>query len=140
MKKILMFLVILGPLFPSQAQALHKAISDGNTERLANLLQQDCDKEIKDGFGRTPLGHAVAKNNLQQVEILLGFGANTEVLCLNQSSPLMTASFNGNKDIVLALLRAGAKKEFANKEGATALSEANRGGHKAIAKILKQSQ
>ena len=54
------------------------------------------------------------------------------------ATPLYTAAAQGHKDIVLALLQAGATVDTKNKNGDTPLAVAKREGHRKVEALLLQ--
>ena len=64
--------------------------------------------EKQDAAGRTPLGVAVANDDIDHVRALLMIGANPNTNTHNKKTPLLLAIANGNTQLMVTLLKAGA--------------------------------
>ena len=64
--------------------------------------------EKQDAAGRTPLGVAVANDDIDHVRALLMIGANPNTHTHNKKTPLLLAIANGNTQLMVTLLKAGA--------------------------------
>ncbi|MEY3262598.1 MAG: hypothetical protein RL717_75 [Pseudomonadota bacterium] len=64
--------------------------------------------EKQDAVGRTPLGVAVANDDIDHVRALLMIGANANTHTHNKKTPLLLAIANGNTQLMVTLLKAGA--------------------------------
>ena len=122
--------------------------SPKKVELISRLLAAGINVNKADKEGITPLMMAVVrygnnndsegkKNDLQVIELLLKNGAKTEVLTTNGYwSPLMRAADLDTYDAAELLIKYGAKKEFADKEGITAFGYASFKQHKKTAVLL----
>jgi hypothetical protein len=82
--------------------------------------------------------HAAADGDVAQVESLLKSGADINHVEENLDwTPLMFASFNGNTDVVAALVRHHPNLDYRNRGGKTALRFAIENDHPAIVRLLK---
>ncbi|MFT0727960.1 ankyrin repeat domain-containing protein, partial [Synechococcus sp. F70.1] len=62
------------------SEALHRALADGDSQRLLDYLQQGEDVNAPDWQGLTPLHKAVLSGNLELVDLLLAHGASVHAL------------------------------------------------------------
>ena len=144
---------------------LHFAVSHGDTALVKSLVSFGVDAHPKDNKGLTPLCQAIRDNRTQIAQLLLDHGAKPtnklEVfgavgrgeidtlrvlldhgLDIDQPafnsdvSLLMAACIRGQIDIVQLLLNRGAKVNFSNIHGATALMHATKWGDVGIVKLL----
>ena len=73
------------------------------TPKMLNLfVQNGLDINHKNKFGKTPIFRYVLKKQLQMVAESVKLGANTNIFDLNKMSPLMYASTNDIREILLA--------------------------------------
>ncbi|KAF5662923.1 ankyrin repeat domain-containing protein [Fusarium circinatum] len=101
----------LSPLQPLQPSLtpLHRAAIRGRVGILKALLTQSrADVEDTDGFGRTPLDHAVINGHLGAVALLLAHNASVSSRDLKSFTPLTFAVTHGHLEIFNLLLRNGA--------------------------------
>jgi ankyrin repeat protein len=87
------------------ASALHRAAASGDVEMLKLLLDRGAKVNVQRKDGRTPLGSAATWGHAGAVCYLLSKGANPNL----GDSGLSRAVFQGNVEIVKALLEAGAE-------------------------------
>jgi len=88
--------------------ALHQCVRQKRTDLLRILCASPGVKlEITDGDGETPL-FVAASSDLSLLRVLIGAGANVNVMARDGWSALMMAVRDGNQDGVEALLGAGA--------------------------------
>lgn len=105
--------------------------------RLPTLPMSVFDPDQRDIFGITPLIDAVQKRNAVKVRKLLDAEADTEIRQpTNDETVLILATKNNDFDIVLMLLRAGARVDGYGYSGMTALMYAACYGYTPIARIL----
>ncbi|MDY0394496.1 ankyrin repeat domain-containing protein [Virgibacillus halophilus] len=67
----------------------------GDTEQMAQLLQQGLQVDFKDVFGRTALMAATQNNQIHAAALLLKAGSNPNVKDHTQLSPFICAGANG---------------------------------------------
>ncbi|KAM9377631.1 ankyrin repeat and SOCS box protein 12a isoform 1-T2 [Pholidichthys leucotaenia] len=96
-----------------QCQALNNAVSSDNAALLSELLSQENYRKsinARSGWGVpvTPLRTAAALGHLRCLELLLGHGAEIDILDVKAQTPLFTAVSGKHLDCVVALLKAGA--------------------------------
>lgn len=98
------------------------ATSTGNVHTMEELLNQGADVNASTDYdGRTPLHIACMEGNSEAVKFLLEHGASTQVKDRFQSSPLDDAIKFRHREIVKALLMAGAHLVKTYMETAVAL-------------------
>ena len=97
-------------------------------------------KEKSKGSGVNNIALRVAANNgsLDEVERLLGEGADINASSDNGMTPLILAAWNGHTNVVALLLREGANVAAKTKEGSTALAMASERNHQAVITLLRQ--
>ncbi len=107
---------------------LIRAAAAGNVRDIALLLDAGADIETRQGahWGDTALGTAAYKGQLPAVTLLLDRGANINAADMHGDGPLMNAMFDGNRDIILELLRRGADKSIKNNRGLTPMDRARK--------------
>ena len=115
---------------------------------VSRLISAGADVNKADDNGISPLMNAVFKHGstndsegkrsaLEVMEILLKNGAKTEALNTKSYwSPLMRAAESNSYDAAKLLIKYGAKKEFADRDGDTAFIYAKKKGNHDIAQLL----
>jgi len=111
MKKILAFILIIAAssVYTGCSTALHKAVSEGQTEIVKKLIEEGADINSTQGVAGTPINTAAYHGQTETVKLLLDKGAN--VNDRNDSggwTPLTNAARNGHTDVVKLLLDRGA--------------------------------
>lgn len=104
--------------------ALHRIVLGLSSVDLNHQLHlDDSDLETPDIFQRTPLHWAAQRGDLTKVEILLKWGAKSNVRDGWGSTPLHRAAAHGTVACVLALLGDGADVNARDSNGSTALHD-----------------
>ncbi len=104
---------------------LANAAREANAKAVADLCARGADPNAPSGDnGWTPLLHAVHRNQLDNVRMLLDAGANPNVASRSGMTPLMMAAGYGNQPMVSVLLRGGARADVRDDDGAVALDYA----------------
>lgn len=104
--------------------ALIAAVREGNTERVASLLQEGSDVNALEADGTSALAWAVNNNDMAMVDLLVRSGkdgADTNAVNDYGVAPLHLACTNRNTEIVSKLLKAGADPNLAKWTGETPL-------------------
>lgn len=130
---------------PDFARSIHHpssvalACKLGNLELLKMLISKRASPDLADEDGETPLLFAIRSQFIEGVEVLIKQGGVDINLAekINGWTPLMVASIEGFRDIVVALLDAKADKERVDFNGWTASDHAIFRGHLDIGKLTK---
>ena len=115
---------------------LHRLVTAGAEEQVAELLQQDVDVNERAEFGWTALLYAAAQGYPKIVRLLLGAGANPDIGNVHGATPLMFGARYGNVDVCKALLEYGANTDLQDVYGMTALISATSTGHDDVVELL----
>jgi len=122
---------------------LHDAAKSNNVERLAELLENDCDVNVLDVAGHTPLHVAAHSNSIDALETILTVGTNVDVNAksnLIEATPLHYAARNGYKVAVEILLKHGADPFATDFCGKTPLDKAKFNGfYSVVATTIENS-
>jgi hypothetical protein len=109
---------------PGAEGDLVAAVREGDVRRARRLLRKGEDVNQADEFGDTALILAVERGQRDMVELLLGNGADTEIVSPARSkdgsigeTALKMAVVTGNLEMVRLLLGHGAKMETADRSG-----------------------
>lgn len=99
---------------------LHMA---NDLEKTKLLIKSGAELRVKNSWGERPLHTISRKGTLEQVKFLLTTSAKNDINSQTDSgnTPLIRASMNQSKDVIQALLNAGANVHARNKEGNTPL-------------------
>lgn len=94
---------------------IFEAAEKGDINKINELMRQGIDINAANEHGWTALQHAVARQQLTAVEMLLKLGANPNI-CLNKlnNTAIHTAVMAKNLTIIQALLKAGADVSACN--------------------------
>ncbi|WP_412679717.1 ankyrin repeat domain-containing protein [Brevibacillus choshinensis] len=117
-------------------QALLKAVQQGETNTISQLLADGADINATDDTGRTSALIAVHTNQLDVFNLLIKHGANINIRDERLDNPLLYASAAGLPDFVKASIAAGADTTITNRFGGTALIPAADRGHVVIVEEL----
>ncbi len=82
----------------SDPSPLHKAIREGDIERIQSLISHGVNVNQKDTSGRTPLISAIIHDRTRAVEMLLAAGADVNLRSTNGEIPLHQAAAQGRKE------------------------------------------
>jgi len=109
----------------AKAYELHTAARDGETEKLALLLDWKYDPNAKNVWGATALQLASGEGRLEVVRLLLEHGADPNARSLSGSTSLHWASsatmVSNQPELVGLLLKAGADANARDENGGTPL-------------------
>jgi ankyrin repeat protein len=124
----------LGP-----ADALVKAVYDGDVEEVERLLDQDgelLEARDEERCNMTPLIWASDNNHAEVVRLLLDRGAELEARDDDGETAFFRAVARGHEEIVDMLLSRGADVRTRNKYRGTPLQEASMEGHLGVVRLL----
>lgn len=119
------------------SQDIHRAVSEGDHEKVESLLKENpllVNKE--DANGRTPIFTAIMRRNREMVKFLIEHGADINIQCNSLTTPLYFASLNNNLEYLNYLLDAGADVDTPDFLNRTPLYVAVRDRCKEIVKTL----
>lgn len=103
----------------------YTACRAGDTQKILQYLTAENINTVFTPIDETPLSCAISSHNPKAVSLLLERGADVDQDILQGfSSPLMFASARGEFDMITLLLQYGAKPDFQNIKGNTALHNA----------------
>jgi cytohesin len=104
---------------------LHYAIQLNNFDAAKNLIALGADVHSIDSNGNTPLHLAVIQGNVEIVNLLLGHGAASDRLMVNDqgATPLTLAAASGREDIFPLLFQEVAEESPISNEGRRLLLE-----------------
>lgn len=118
-----------------QARAIRVAIQENDVAALERVVRQGANPNARDTFGDPPL---LDVRQPAMVAALVRLGADVDVRHREDGdTPLIRASRVGLVDLVKIYLGAGADVHAETTGGATALSEAVRGGHDEVVALLR---
>jgi ankyrin repeat protein len=106
--------------------ALMWAASEGYSETVQLLMENNADANVQNFAGETALILAAARGHLRVCSILLENGAQSSLPNMEQASPLHFAAANGHIEVIRLLVRYGAYVNAQDEEGDTALHYAIR--------------
>ena len=110
--------------------ALHNVVREGRHQFVVDsLIKSGAEVNAVDDFDHTPLLYAVQCNHITHVKALISAGANVNYETpMEQQSPILVASKNGNSEIVKILIDSGANLNVADNHGDSPLIHASREG------------
>lgn len=102
--------------------AIAQAVISGEPKLVEMLLRAGAKVNTSDDQGFTPLHHAAQRHSLEIVRLLLDAGASVNQCDVYGNTALFRAVFEsrGRKEVVWALLKAGADASIKNKSGVSA--------------------
>ena len=124
----------------SGGQALHAAISEGDSEMVRILVEGGADVDARNDFGGPALHVAIDGENREMVRILVAAGANVDAKNSFGDPALHRAILKGDSELVRILVEAGADVDITNAFGDSALSRAVHEGNKEILQILANAR
>ncbi|KAK4189407.1 ankyrin repeat-containing domain protein [Podospora australis] len=112
---------------------VYMAAKNGDVRSIRNLLDKGIYPDIANVRGVTPLWISAAKGNTAVVDILIKTRkVNINSRSVSGRSPIFWPSARGFDRIVAMLMDAGARADFVDEEGQTAISMARKHGHRYI--------
>ncbi|HOZ49572.1 MAG TPA: ankyrin repeat domain-containing protein [Candidatus Hydrogenedentes bacterium] len=100
---------------------LHYAVTYGQAEVVALLLDRGAQVNVTDGTGMTPLHMAATLNRLDEAELLLAHGADIEARDVFGDTPLHAAVLFEQTPMIAWLTEHGADRYAENHDGRTPL-------------------
>jgi hypothetical protein len=122
---------------PRPGQLL-QAAADGDSVKVATLLDKGTSLESTDGWNGTALMYAAGNGHDAIVKMLLDRGANVNEQRRLQRTAMMWAAYGGHTQTVRLLLSRGARADLRDAAGETAFTLAAKGGHSEVAKLLRE--
>ncbi|MGI9234147.1 MAG: ankyrin repeat domain-containing protein [Woeseiaceae bacterium] len=123
---------------PKNRTAMIWAAANGHTPVVEYLHDAGADINAKDSGGHTALMFAVKGSHVETVQYLLENGADIDARSVKRGfTALITAAAIGNGSVVRLLLKHGADKDIAERDGNTAHDRATQYGHPDIAALLE---
>jgi ankyrin repeat protein len=104
------------------------AVRNDNEKIVSCLLENKAKPNIGNGKGEFPIIYAINNNNKSILKLLLDYNADVNITDNQSHTPLMFASIK-DVDFIDLILRAGAKVNFQDRFGMTALMHACREGN-----------
>lgn len=102
-------------------QAIHQAAGAGDIHALTLALNGDCNVDLADGHGSTPLRYAVLAGRVEAARVLLDHGANPNQVSDDGETPLLDACHRADTATAEMLLDHGANIEAFGESGLTPL-------------------
>lgn len=125
----------IGDSDSSLKMALDFAIKNDNVDLLSRLAEKAAREDVQ-CEDKPILFFAIENDYKKLVELLIEKGANIECKGKYETTPLLTATSNGNLDLVSFLLEKGANIECENEDGVTPLFAAIVKGNFGIISLL----
>jgi len=116
---------------------LHKAVEEGDKEKILQLLNQNINIDLKDKNGYTPLHWAVLIGKEEIASLLIARGANVNTTLPGGFTPLHDAVYVGGKNMVQLLIANGARVYAADQQGKRPLDLAVEQGSQEMIQMLK---
>lgn len=143
-KKQILFILVIVFCFASivfsqvRRDALHVAASNGNVEKVVELLRGKPHIDIRDSSGGTVLHAAVSQDNLVVIDTVIkaGYDINAKKP-MNGNTPLHDAVVRNSLPVVKLLIERGADYTIKNLDKLTAVDIANRESKHEISEYFK---
>lgn len=117
------------------------AAARGDLDLVRKLLVKGAQVDAQDSDGDTALKAAAVAGKREVLRFLIEKGADPNKRAgILESTPLICAAEMGHADIVQLLLAQGADPAVRDKKGRTALTIAERNGHKGAAELLTKAE
>lgn len=138
-KIIIVLLAVFIFILPSMAQEIHKAVREGDIEKVKTLLEENPELVNTKGDlqGEMPIHWAATQGKLDIVKLLIEKGADLNVFNIYGDSPLHGASQRGFASIVDLLIKKGADLDAESLSSQhSAINYAAMGGHIDVVNLL----
>lgn len=118
---------------------LHNAVEEGYLEVAKYLCEKGADVTDCDMDGFTPLHTAVEKGDIDMVEVLLCFTSNINVKNrFTEQTPLHLACLSDGRELIIKLVRRGAKPDIKDIYGVTAIQLVREHDNFILSRILEK--
>ena len=118
---------------------LINAADNRDTKTVRKMLEQGADPNSRNNYGETALMEACQYGEPEMIQMLLDAKADPNVQSRDGYTALMEAACSnprGNRDVITALITAGAELDKRNNNSMTALMCLARGGYTGLMKLL----
>ncbi len=120
----------------NQALELHRAIVDGNVEKVKSLLSGGLDINSRNRVSWTPLHTAIDQKNNEIIQLLLDQQADVNLITNQGETPMHFAVKSGQKDVVEKLIAKRADVNTVDNQNDNALSLSKKGEYTEITELL----
>ncbi len=118
---------------------LFKAVTEGKTKVVQELIKAGANVNENDGYGYTPLRFAILNGKPEVAQVLIKAGADVNENVGSGYAPLFYAIYNGKLEVAQVLIEAGADVNVKDKDGWGPLHLAALAGHTEVVKALIQA-
>ena len=95
------------PTMDQLVNQLHESATNGERKRAKKILKRGVSVDVPNHVGQTALYLACSTGHLGLVELFLQHGANPNVRCCDEVTPMHVASMSGNINIMVMMVGAG---------------------------------
>ena len=129
----------INQLTPQGSTALHLAATFGSEDAIALLCSNNCNVNIQNVVGLTPLAAAIQSKKFAGALMLLKYNPDVNKCDSKQRSPLYAATDFHAIEVVQRLLKLGAKSDIPDINGLTPIQMACQRGYNEILKLMVEA-